>query len=150
MEQELLKEGSDPAESGVGRKGRLIGGAGKAKLWEDLPPLEHSFGYDPMPLDWLGHAGALAVTGKPNREHRLLELPCAGHPAGFQGRPPGSELHRMLTPGARDAGELRFVRELLADIRALFYPCLLREDELCIRGLARAAHECAIRRGALS
>lgn len=150
MERELLKEGFDPAESGVGRKGRLIGGAGKAILREDLPPLEHRFGYDPMPLDWFGHAEALAVTGTPDPEHRLLEMLCAGNLAGFRGRPSGGEMHRVLTLGARDAGERQLVRELLADIRELFYPRLLREDELCIRDLARAAHGCAIRPGALS
>ena len=150
MERMLLKEGFDPAESGVGRKGYLIGGVGKPILRGDLPPLEHRFGYDPMPLDWFGHAGALAVTGKPDPEHRLLNMLCAGHLAGFEGRPSGGEMHRMLTRGTEDAGERQLVRELLADIRTLFYPRLMREDDLCIRDLARAAHECEIRRGALS
>ena len=89
----------------------------------------------------------LAVTGTPGSGAPPDRDALYGPFGRFSGTTIGCEMHRLLKRGARDGGERQLVRELSADIRALYNLRLLREDELCIRDLARAAQAFTIRRG---
>ena len=150
FERVLMKDGCDPARFDCGRHSYMISGRGRPQLKRDKPRLEYRFRYDPMPLAWFDNPYGRMVFRDADPEHRLLELLCGKHLAGWQDRPTGAEMYRILVEGAWNDDDRLMARELLCDIRHEFYPQLRRRDALSIWHIARAAHDCEVRRGRLS
>ncbi len=103
-----------------------------------------------MPLPWFDNPGARHVFRPPDPEHRLLGLLCGKHLAGWQDRPTGTEMFRYLTSGTDSESDQLMVSELLSDINHEMYPQLRRQDAISAWHLARACHECDVKRGRLS
>ena len=148
-EQRFLEGGHDPGTY-CGRNSILISGRGRPEIHKFAPPIEHRFRYDPMPMSWFDHPGARHVFRSPDPEHGLLGLLCGKHLAGWQDRPTGAEMYQYLTEGTDNEDDRLMVRELLGDIDHEMYPRLRRQDVISAWHLARAAHECEVKRGRLS
>ncbi|MCY3879039.1 MAG: hypothetical protein OXF74_07655 [Rhodobacteraceae bacterium] len=149
-ERRSLKTGRDPGTY-FGRNSYMISGKGHPEPPGPYePPLEYRFRYNPMPMPWFDNPVARKIFRETDPEHSLLELLCAGHLAGWQDRPSGTEMFRYLTVGVDKDDDRLMVRELLCDIPHQMYPKLYREDAISAWHIARAAHECEVLRGRLS
>ena len=146
----MRESGRNPAVEDVGRESYMISGKGRPQIQPLEPPLEKRFRYDPMPLAWFDNPSARAVLRDRDPEHGFLELLCAGHLAGYEERPTGAVMYRILTQGHENERERALTGEMLCDIHPEMYPRFRREDALSIWHMARAAHSCDVKRGALS
>ena len=150
FERALIRQGCEPEKYDCGRNSYMVSGRGRPRLKRDEPRLEYRFRYDPMPLAWFDNPHGLMVFREPDPEHQMLEHLCGKHLAGWQDRPTGEEMYQILMEGALNDDDRLMGRELLCDIRHEFYPKLRRQDALSIWHIARAAHDCEVRRGRLS
>ena len=149
-EKRLLKNGRNPSKHGIGRTSWMVSGIGKPKFNENQPFLEYRFRYDPMPIEWFDNPAARKIFRDPDPEHGFLEHMCAKHLAGWEDRPSGKEMYRMLREGTTNPNEREVVREFLVDLYPEVFPQLRREDALSIWHIAKAALDSNAKRGALS
>ena len=134
------QRGEDLRDSGMGEYGSLIGGQGKPPTrFEGGRRAEDMARMPPMPLEWFDHENAHHRT--PCRDsHEYLDTLSADHLAGYNPRPDGQTLRRLLRADCLTDQEAHLVEQFLARLRMIELASLLSRASLTIHEIARAMH----------
>lgn len=132
--------GIDVVAKGIGEHGSLIGGPGKRPTrFEGGRRAEDMVRIPPMPLDWFSHPNARRRNACPD-PHRYLDTLSADHLAGYDPRPNGRTLHRLLRVDRLTDDEAHLVEQFLARLRMIEMAGLLSRAGLTVYEIARAMH----------
>lgn len=132
--------GLDPRVEGVGEHGSLIGGPGKPPTrFEGGRRAEDMVRTPPMPLSWFAHDNA-KHRSLCTDAHKYLDTLSADHLAGYQPRPDGRTLDRLLRAKRLSEQQAHLVEQLIARLRMVEMAGLLSRAGLTIYEIARAMH----------
>ncbi|MDE0371487.1 MAG: hypothetical protein OXI73_02925 [Rhodospirillales bacterium] len=135
---EARRRGLDMRDSRMGEYGSLIGGPGKPPTrFGGGRPAEFMARMPPMPIEWFDHENAHRRVACADPE-RYLETLSADHLAGFEPRPDGSTLRRLLRAERLAGPEAHMIEQFLTRLRMIELAYLLSRGGLTIHEIARA------------
>lgn len=135
---EARRRGVDMRNSRMGEYGSLIGGPGKPPTrFEGSRPAEYMARMPPMPLEWFDHENAHFRTPCADPD-RYVETLSADHLAGFNPRPNGKTLRRLLRAESLTGPEAHMIEQFLTRLRMVEMAYLLSRAGLTIHEIARA------------
>ena len=135
---EARRRGVDMRKSRMGEYGSLIGGPGKPPTrFEGGRPAEYMARMPPMPLEWFDHENAHLRTPCADPD-RYLETLSADHLAGFNPRPDGRSLRRLLRAESLTEPEAHMIEQFLTRLRMIEMAYLLSRAGLTLHEIARA------------
>lgn len=134
------ERGLDTQAEGLGEHGSLVGGPGKPPTrFEGGRRAEDMVRMPPMPLPWFDHDNA-HYRPPCLDPYKYLDALSADHLAGYQPRPDGQTLRRLLRADNLTEQEAHLVEQFLARLRMTETASLLSRAGLTIHEIARAMH----------
>lgn len=130
--------GQDMRDSRMGEYGSLIGGPGKPPTqFEGGRPAEFMVRMPPMAIEWFDHENAHRRVACVDPD-RYLDTLAADHLAGFNPRPDGRTLRRLLRADRLNDAEAHMIEQFLTRVRMIELAYLLSRAGLTIHEIARA------------